>query len=158
MATQAPALATQPELLLGFRFGVFFFSLQGKSDQVDLRFQKVSGLASSVKTTPLSEGGQNLYTQQLPTGIENGRLILERGMVANSPLLERFNEVLMQYKFTLSNVMVTLYDELGKSVSAWLFIKAFPVKWSMSELDANDKKLLIDRMELAYTRIQIVRP
>jgi len=84
-------------------------------------------------------------------------LILERGMVIGSLLNMEFNRALSQFKFAPSNVMVTLFGEDKAPLAAWLFIKAFPVKWSTSDLDAQEKGLVIDTMELAYSRMQILR-
>lgn len=142
--------------LLGFRFGVFFFRQGTTPNPIDIRFQKVSGLAASVKTTPLPEGGQNLYTQQLPSGVEYGRLILERGRVVGSLLSADFDAALSLYRFAPSNVVVTLFSESAAPVAAWLFAKAFPVRWSSSDLDARHPGLVIDTLELAYSRMQIL--
>lgn len=157
MAIPIPGLTQEGELYLGFRFGVFFFTAGLVPNPLDIRFQRVKGLTATVKTTPLAEGGQNLYTQQLPVGVEYGNLVLERGMVIGSPLNVEFNAAMTLFKFAPSNVMVTLFDEAKVPVSAWLFIKAYPVKWSTSDLDATEKSVLIDTLELAYARMQIMR-
>lgn len=145
------------EILLGFRFGVVFFVAGIIPNPIDIRFQKVRGLSADVKLTPQPEGGQNLYTQQLPTGIDHGNLILERGMVVGSPLNIEFNAALSLFTFIPSNVLVLLFNENSIPVASWLFIKAYPVKWSVSDLDATDKTVMIDTMELAYARMQILR-
>lgn len=145
------------DLILGFRFGVFFFAGGVIPNPVDIRFQKVSGLSAEVKTQGLVEGGQNLYTHRLPTRVDYNNLILERGMVIGSLLHLEFNEVLSLFKFRPSNVMVTLFGDDKAPLAAWLFLKAFPVKWSTSDLDAGDEGLVIDSMELAYSRMQILR-
>jgi len=143
--------------ILGFRFGVFFFAGGVVPNPLDIRFQKVSGLSAEVKTTTVEEGGQNLYTHRLPERIDYQNLVLERGMVVGSPLNVEFNVVMTLFKFCPSNVLVTLFDENKDPVSGWLFIKAYPVKWSTSDLDAKENSILIDTLELAYTRMQILR-
>jgi len=145
------------DLLLGFRFGVYFFAGGVVPNPLDIRFQKVRGLSATVKTTPLSEGGQNLYTQQLPNSVEYGNLVLERGMVIGSPLNIEFNVAMSLFEFAPSNVLVTLFDESNVPISAWFFTNAYPVKWSTSDLDATQKNMLIDTLELAYARMQIMR-
>lgn len=145
------------DLFLGFRFGVYFFAGGVVPNPLDIRFQKVRGLSATVRTTPLSEGGQNLYTQQLPVGVEYNNLILERGMVVASPLNIEFNAAMTLFKFAPSNVMVTLFNEAKEPLSAWFFTRAYPVKWSTSDLDATQGNLLIDTLELAYARMQIMR-
>ena len=117
----------------------------------------VSGLSMTVETESLAEGGQNLYTQQLPRSVSHGNLVLERGMVVGSPLNIEFNASLSTFKFITSNVLVTLLSEDGLPMAAWLFMKAWPVKWSTSDLDATTPGLVIDTMELAYARMQVLR-
>jgi len=145
------------DLFLGFRFGVFFFAGGVLPNPLDIHFQKVSGLSAEVGTTPLKEGGQNLYTHKLPTRIEYGNLSLERGLVVGSPLNLEFNATMSLFKFYPSNVLVTLFNDIGVPVAGWLFIKAYPVKWATSDFNAEEEKVVIDTMELAYTRMQAMR-
>ena len=145
------------DLVLGFRFGVFFFAGGLLPNPLDIRFQKVSGLRGTVKTREVNEGGQNLYTHKLPERISYENLVLERGMVVGSPLNIEFNVALTTFKFAPSNVLVTILSESSVPLGAWLFIKAYPVRWSTSDLDASQNNVVIDTMELAYTRMQILR-
>ena len=142
--------------IIGMRFGVLFLAGGVIPNPIDIRFQKVSGLSAEVETESVSEGGQNLYTQKLPTGIKYGNLVLERGMVVGSPLNLEFNAAMSLFKFAASNVLVTLLNEDKTPLAAWMFMKAYPVKWSTSDLSA-DPGLVIDTMELAYTRMQAIR-
>ncbi len=48
------------DLALGSCFGVFFFAAGTVPNPVDIRFQRVSGLSSTVELTTLVEGGLNL--------------------------------------------------------------------------------------------------
>src|SRR5882672_8131319 len=95
---------------LGFRFGVLFFAGGFIPNPLDILFQKVSGLGSTVETATVEEGGQNLYTQSLPKKIKYENLVLERGVVVGSPLVIEFNRTMSLFKFTPSNVLVTLLD------------------------------------------------
>ena len=143
--------------IVGMRFAVLFLAGGAIPNPLDIRFQKVSGLSVEVETESIREGGQNTYTQKLPTGIRQGNLILERGMVVGSPLNIEFNASLSLFKFLTSNVLVTLLSEDQSPLAAWLFMKAWPVKWSTSDLNAAEPALVIDTMELAYQRMQILR-
>lgn len=144
------------EPILGMRFAVLFMAAGVVPNPLDIRFQRVSGLSTEVETEPLREGGQNLYTQQLPTGVSHGNLILERGTVVGSPLAIEFEATMSLFKFAPSNVLVTLLNEDKVPLAAWLFMKAFPLKWATSDLTA-EPAILIDTMELAYARMQVMR-
>ncbi len=141
---------------LSHRFGVFFFAGGLIPNPIDVRFQKVSGLGATIDTVPVEEGGQNLYSQQLPTKIKYDNLVLERGMIMGSPLFAEFNTTFSLFKFSPSNVLVTLLSEEHLPLAGWLFMKAYPVKWSLSNLDAGASSLMIENMELAYTRFQTI--
>ena len=145
------------EPILGMRFGVFFFAMGVIPNPLDIRFQKVSGLSTQIETEALAEGGQNLYTHRLPKRVQYGNLVLERGMVVGSPLNLEFNATMSLFRFATSNVLVTLLGENKLPLAGWLFMKAYPVKWATSDLDANQPGLVIDTLELAYTRMQILR-
>ncbi len=140
--------------LLGFRFAVFFFAAGVEPNSLDIRFQRVRGLSATVETAPQQEGGQNLYTQKLPRGIDYGNLVLERGRVVGSPLDAELQAAFSLFRFVPSNVVVILFGDQGVPKAAWLFLRAYPVKWSTSDLDADDKKVVIDTLELAYSRMQ----
>jgi phage tail-like protein len=142
---------------LGYRFGVLFFAGGVIPNPLDILFQKVSGLGSSVETTPLEEGGQNLYVQALPKRIKYENLVLQRGLVVGSPLVVEFNVTMSQFKFSPSNVLVTLLDNTRIPIAGWLFMKAYPVKWSVSDLDADANAVVIEHMELTYQRMQVMR-
>ena len=145
------------EPIIGMRFAVLFLAGGVLPNPLDIRFQKVSGLSATVETDTIAEGGQNLYTQKVPKGVSYQNLTLERGMVVGSPLNLEFNAAMSLFKFATSNVLVTLLAEDKLPRAAWLFMKAWPVKWSTSDLNASDAALLIDTLELAYTRMQVLR-
>lgn len=142
---------------LGFRFGVFFLAGGAVPNPLDIFFQKVSGLGSTVETAAIEEGGQNLYSQSLPKKIKYDNLVLERGMAIGSPLVIEFNATMSLFKFSPSNVLVTLLDDTRVPLAGWLFMRAYPVKWSVSDLDANANSVVIEHMELAYQRMQVMR-
>ena len=151
----------QPEL--SHRFGVFFFAAGILPNPIDIRFQRVSGLSAEIQLETVNEGGQNLYAHRLPNKTTYNNLVLERGVIATSfdkfpsPLNLEFNAAFSLFKFSPSNVLITLFNEDGNSTGAWLFDKAYPVRWSVSDLDAQSNTVAVDTMELAYTRFQILR-
>jgi phage tail-like protein len=145
------------ELMLGFRFRVDFLTGRGGQNPLDIRFQKVSGLSGEVEITHLVEGGENLYSHHLPDRIKHESLILERGLVVDSRLSDQFNEAMSLFKFAPSDVLVTLLGEGRDRIAAWLFMKAYPVKWSVSDLDASAPSIVVEKLELAYTRMRVMR-
>jgi phage tail-like protein len=145
------------DLPLSFRFGVFFFVGGLIPNPIDIRFQRVSGLGATVALKSHSEGGQNLYTHRFPESIGYQNLVLERSAALISPLDIEFNIALSLFKFAASNTLVTLFNDDGVPTAAWMFLNTYPVRWATSDLDAKQNGIVIDTMELAYTRMQILR-
>lgn len=141
---------------LSHRFGVFFFAAGVIPNPLDIRFQKVSGLSADIGTTSINEGGQNGYAHRLPTKITYNNLVLERGLAIVSPLHLEFNAALSLFKFMPSNIMVTLFSEQSIPIAGWMFMKAYPVKWSVSDFDATGNAVVVETLELAYTRFQTI--
>ncbi len=127
---------------------------------LDIAFQKVSGLKATIKTETLREGGQNLYEHKLPDQVNYGNLVLERGKPLISPVSIEFNKTMSFFEFFTGNVLVVLMDEKAgvkcMPVASWLFINTYPVDWSFSDLDADSNEFVIEKLELAYQRMQVI--
>lgn len=143
--------------IANFRFGVFFFAGGLIPNPLDIRFQSVAGLDSTIATVTHREGGELLYSHRLPDAITYQNLVLKRGVTVGSPLTIEFNAAMTLFKFATSNVLVTALSEDKVPLAGWMFIRAYPVRWSTSELNAGSPGVLIETMELAYARMQVVR-
>src|SRR5258706_766737 len=64
---------------VGFHFSVEFSTIP--ADSIDVRFQSVAGLDSSMNTENLKEGGENRFEHVLPTRRKYGPLVLKRGLL-----------------------------------------------------------------------------
>ena len=124
---------------------------------LDLRFRKVSGLSQTIETTDIRGGGQNHFKYRLPQTVTHENLVLERGMKVGSPLVVEFNEAMSAFTFFPGNVLVASLNANKIPLAAWLCLKAYPVRWSVSDLDADANSLMIETMELAYTRLVPIR-
>jgi len=143
-----------------YRFLVSFLHLGILPNPLDIGFQTVSGISSQVETQEIREGGENIFRQSLPTQITYSNLVLTRGMVIGSPLnLDLFVQF-STMNFMPGTVLVILlgntFAGLGP-VAGWSCQQAYPVKWEISDLDGSKNAVVIEKMELAYSRLQSVR-
>jgi phage tail-like protein len=142
---------------VSFYFLVSFWVGGAVPNPLDIRFQRVSGITTTVETTEIKEGGENLFMYHLPNRVTYDNLVLERGMVTGgSPLSLEFNAAMGFMQFLPGNVLVMLLNHLDIPTASWLFQHAYPVKWSTSDLDANQNSVVIDTLELKYSRLQRV--
>src|SRR4051794_3661462 len=117
----------------GFHFSVKFF---GVGNDNDSQFQEVSGLTAEVSVEELIVGGENKFTYRLPTRSKYSNLILKRGMLKDSDLVDWFRKAIEDFEFQPVNITVNLLNENHETLSSWDFIHAYPVKWVISDFKA----------------------
>ncbi len=136
---------------VGFHFKVEFVGLDGATDN-DVRFQQVSGLTAEVGTEELKEGGENRFAHRLPQPASYQNLVLKRGLLTDTALIDWFRDAIENFVFDPVTVDVSLLNENSDPLMYWSFIGAYPLKWSVSDLDAGKNDVVVDTIELAYQR------
>ncbi len=131
---------------------VFHFrvSFGATTDDGDARFQEVSGLTMEVSVEEYREGGLNVYAHRLPSGAKFGNLVLKRGYMSGTAVAKWCREAIEQFVFDPKDVDVALLNEQHEPLAQWSFAGAYPVKWSLSDLKAQDNAIAIESMELVY--------
>lgn len=139
---------------VGFHFAVNFTLRGAKS--VDVKFQSVSGLDSTIEMEVVREGGENRFEHSIPTRHRYGPLILKRGLIAPNAsgvtdwLKKAFDEQIYE---TLETVNINLLDEGHQSLMHWKINNVWPRSWKLGELNANRSEVLIETLELNYNRL-----
>lgn len=136
---------------LSHKFGVFFFSFGLVPSLTDLRFEKISGIGYNLDFETVTEGGNVLYEHRLPKQVKYENLVLERGYTNWGGIAGQFEEMQETFKFYTGTCIITLFGESGLPIAGWKLDKVFPVKWSLSGLDAGSNQVLINTMELSYS-------
>ncbi|MBD5780639.1 phage tail protein [Pelagicoccus sp. NFK12] len=131
-----------------FHFRVEFLGLGG--DSVDTRFQSVSGLSSSIETDSLREGGENRFEHALPSRTSYSDLVLKRGFVTSSALLDWFSSAMQTLEIYPKDLNVVLLNEKHEPAMTWKVTHAWPKKWAIGDLDAETSAIAIETLELGY--------
>ena len=139
------------------RFGVYFFAAGILPNPLDIRFQEVSGMGATISTEPDPTSVSTIFKSVTPTGIDHTNLELKRGVVIGSPLSLQIQQVLNEFKFFRSDVMVTVFSELGIPTMAWKFCEAFPVAWQLASLNAKGEEVLIESLSLTYASMRLIQ-
>lgn len=132
---------------VGFHFEVHFFGIGGEDDS---QFQEVSGLTAEIGVEELQVGGENKFTYRLPTRAKYNNLVLKRGMLKDSALIDWFRNAIENFEFKPADLSIHLLDENHQVLTSWDFIQAYPVKWSISDFKALENSLVVETIELAY--------
>lgn len=131
---------------------VFHFrvSFGAGGDDEDSRFQEVTGLTAEVQVEEYREGGLNVHAHKLPTGARFGNLVLKRGYLAGTAAATWVQRAIEHFDFEPKDVDVALLNENHEPLAQWSFTGAYPVKWSLSDLKAQENAIAIESLELAY--------
>jgi phage tail-like protein len=130
----------------GFYFQVNIDEVQGKNEG---SFQEVSGLNIKLGKEDIKEGGENRYVHRLPLRPQFENLVLKRGMVTGSGLLQWVEDT-AQFAFSPKNVTVILMDAESTPLVSWQFNNAYPVTYQVSPFKSQEGALVLETVELCY--------
>lgn len=134
----------------GFHFSVDF-EIAEKKDS-DQRFQEVSGISRELNTEELKEGGENRFSYHLPNKVTYPNLVLKRGLLTSSGIIGWIQDALENFRVQPVNLSVTLLNEEHQPLAKWYIENAYPIKWSISSLKADENAIVVETLELKYQR------
>ena len=137
----------------GFYYRVEFGISKNKDD---VRFQSVSGLSVEYDIEEYREGGENRFTHKLPVRTKYSDLVLKRGMLTGSELIQWCLKAFRDREFEPADVNVILMNEKSEPLRTWKIAHAVPKKWTISDLNANENAVVVETLELSsrYFTIQ----
>jgi len=136
---------------LGFHFSVEFTGVS----KGEFQFQSVSGLTVTLETEDIAEGGENRFKHKLPVRSDYSNLVLKRGLVAKSDLINWCRSAIEDFDIEPVNVVVKLLNGDHEPLMTWNVVHAWPVKWEVSDFDAEENKVVIESIELVYNYFKI---
>lgn len=132
---------------VAFKFHVFVDDMDGVKEG---SFQEVLGLNVKLETEDIQEGGENRFIHKFPKAPKYPNLILKRGMLMGSPLMEWAYSSIGRFSFKPKTILVILLDENMIPLLGWNVINAIPVGLQLSDLKAEENKIMVESIELAY--------
>jgi len=140
---------------VSFFFKVEFQDIGGLHAQ-DAFFQEVTGLTRELETEPLKVGGENRFTFKLPTRGQYPNLVLKKGLFIDSGLSSWVNDAILNLDIRPATVIVTLLNEKQEPLQAYKCVNAYPQKWSISDFNAEQNKIVIESLELYYQYFTVI--
>ena len=139
---------------LGFHFKVEFNGISTKEN--DIQFQSVAGLSVDIETEEFAEGGENRFKHKFPVRSKFPNLVLKRGMVTDSKLIDWCRDAIESFQFDPIDLTVKLLNEEHEPLITWNVVHAYPVKWSVADLNAEESKVLLETIELSYNYFKLI--
>jgi len=76
-------------------------------------------------------------------------------LLVDSGIIEWCRNALENLVVEPVNLTVSLLDELHEPLQTWSVVHAYPIKWSVSDFNAEENKLIIETLELTYNYFNI---
>ncbi|MCB0555661.1 MAG: phage tail protein [Phaeodactylibacter sp.] len=138
---------------VSFHFRVRF---TGKSELAgEIQFQSVSGLNVELQTETIKEGGENRFEHVVPVRSKYSDLILKRGVVKDSKVIAWCRKAIESLAIEPITLKVDLLNEEHNELVSWTVYHAWPKKWSVSDLNAEQSAILIETLELNYNYFEV---
>ena len=132
---------------VGFHFLVEFIGL---SDTADTRFIEVGGLSVEMASEDVAEGGENRFVQKYPTRAKYPELVLKRGLLKGSGVWNWVKKCIVDYQIEPMSIDIKLLNVAHEPLMTWHVVGAWPTKWAVSDLNANNNAIAVESMQLAY--------
>lgn len=133
---------------VGFHFRVDFERFPSSTNEV--RFREVGGLSAEIPVESYAEGGELRFKHSLPGVPQYPKLVLKRGLFVSSELISWCKNAIEDFVIEPGNITIHLLNENHESLAIWKVINAYPVKWSISDLNAEQNSVVVESIELAY--------
>lgn len=128
--------------LRGFRF---LLEIEGIASG---GFTRVKGLSREVKIESYREGGVVEYEHKLVTQVAFPVLVLERGLALDD--LWKWAQAAADGDVQRKTVWIRLQNEAGEKAWAWQIENSIPIKWTATDLDAQNSQVVMESLELAH--------
>jgi phage tail-like protein len=135
----------------------FRVEVLGLSSDNDTRFAEAGGLSLEVTTEEVAEGGENRFVQRYPLAAKYPDLVLKRGLLVHSAVFDWVRDCLEGDQMEPKNIDVTLLNEAHEPLVTWHVVKAFPLKWGISDLNATGNSVVIETLQFAYQYFTVDR-
>lgn len=116
----------------------------------DFRFQDVTGLSVDVDLDTYKEGGENRFVHRLPGRNKYADLVLKRGMTLVSGVTAWCLDSIENFNYQPTNMLISLLNEDHLPVSSWYIANAIPIKYAISEFNAEQNQIVIESITLRY--------
>ncbi|MCH7413866.1 phage tail protein [Belliella sp. R4-6] len=140
---------------VSFHFNVEFSGITAQ--EFDMQFQSVSGLTAELDVEELAEGGENRFKHTLPVKSKYSNLVLKRGIVIDSKLIDWCKKAIEDFEFKPIDLTIKLLNEKHEPLLSWSVANAIPVKWEVDEFNAMESKVMMESLELKYNYFKVIK-
>jgi phage tail-like protein len=121
-------------------------------------FQKIEGMTVTRNIDELTAGGFNEFTYEFPREFGYNHIVFKSGL-SSSDFFYKWMMYGKEQGFALGKKFVLEQRFANKPIDepkTWAFDGAFPVRWSISDLDVNNSdSIVIETLELSFNFFEL---
>ena len=138
----------------------FYFQVQFHwgTEHISVSFMEVSGLDQQLVFQEITQSGDDGMRIKLPKEVKHGNIVLKRPL---EPTPEKINEWINQcFSYMLDGwiepcmLAISLINADNDVIAYWTCTRAFPIKWSLGDLNAQKSGLAFETLTLTYNRLE----
>ncbi|MGL4543379.1 MAG: phage tail protein [Polymorphobacter sp.] len=136
-------------------YGAYNFQIEIEGS-TSAGFCEVSGLSVEIAVIAYRNGNDRANSvRKLPGLHRAGNVTFKRGIIGDTSLFGWLRSAAQGDTAAARSVVVTLLDEARVPVMRWLLVRAWPVQWEASALNATGNEVAIESLTLACDSIEI---
>ena len=114
-------------------------------------FQEVSGLDSSTPSLDYREGTDPMHVRKLSGLTKFGNITLKRGITDDMDMW-KWRKLIEEGKIdeARKNGTITMYNQEGKPIAKWSFVRAWPSKLTGPTANATNNEVGIEELEITH--------
>ncbi len=112
-------------------------------------FSEATGLQADSEVEDVIEGGVNHFVHKVVRVTKYPNVVLKRGLTDMRDL-SLWHQEIVEGRVARRTIRVILQDSLGTQKWSWVVSDAYPVKWSVSDLNASGNSIAIESVEFAH--------
>jgi len=122
-------------------------------------FSDVSGYDMSVDVIEYRSGSEEITPRKLPGLRKHGNITLKRGEISDPEMYAWINTYAGEGKAEVvrKNIKISILNEKGESSAEWQVLKAWPIKYSISDLKGTGNEVLVETLEIAHEEMKRVK-
>jgi phage tail-like protein len=147
-----------PRPFTAFNFSVEIYPNGKSAPLVSAAFAECDGLEMTIDVKTIRSGGASDHAFRVPGFVNYSNLTLKRGMTGNFDLWSWFEDSIANPYLRADAEIVLLGEDGGTERARFQLRRCLPVKVKAPALHAKDGQVAIEELQLAYEKLQLVRP
>ena len=137
------------------------FHFRVEIDGEEMSFMEVSGLEVNTEVIEYRHGDSEVFSPMKMAGlVKTSNLTLKKGIFeGDDRLLELIQRIYDKEYYgaedTRMDILIELLDEEGETIMSWNVQRAFPIKYSGTDLKSDANEVAIESIEFAYEAIEL---